>query len=765
MASEKGPVATEAPPLPASTISEPAIPHDPFSVESLQADATRATASLKRARETTPTSPSSVFTSHLGSDLSPSKAARLIGLTSRHSPAPLTGAAALEDEKRRREEEYRQQVSGASENPAYRVHSELMSASALAMSRPQDAPVTNDAHPDEQIIDHQGDDAIPPQTGGDMDQPEQAEQPDHVEQPVLPEHTEHNEHTELAEEHVDHTDQADHAGHAEHMEHPEHTEHVEHAEQPEHAEHAEHMMHTEPTEHMGHAEHAEHPGHVEHVDHVEHMEHRSDVAAEQAANLAALSNNAAHVTASPGPMDIDGRGDRAGYAPQPQAQMEDKSNPTSLSYPGMVPPSAAMPAPPRTMSMPMTPNQPGGPKSPNSKKHKCPYCETEFTRHHNLKSHLLTHSQEKPFVCPTCQMRFRRLHDLKRHGKLHTGEKPHVCPKCDRKFARGDALARHSKGPGGCVSRRGSLGFETEDYSHLDVDDSTMTGVVYENPHEADMTEEERRRLSMSGMKAPHVQGNEAVPHEPLHHLRTYSPPGTSTGRLYPPNVERGSNAPHAANASISSMHSSGPNSMYAQSGMTESPKPLSPGLQPHDGSVARQRSPSLTTQFQQQQFGRQQADRQTSSGSSSLPSYPEALVAQLVSVSGFPSGDGHYAAAGQASAPGAISSAQAASAATGQSNIGTASAGAQAASSTAPSQNGGSGDSTSNNIFATDQGIWAYIHSLEERLTETNARVSILEQSEKTHKEDFGHLMDEVVSLRKQLEMKEEAPAPETVI
>jgi hypothetical protein len=25
------------------------------------------------------------------------------------------------------------------------------------------------------------------------------------------------------------------------------------------------------------------------------------------------------------------------------------------------------------------------------KKHKCPYCETEFTRHHNLKSHMLTH--------------------------------------------------------------------------------------------------------------------------------------------------------------------------------------------------------------------------------------------------------------------------------------------------------------------------------------------------------------------------------------
>ena len=92
-------------------------------------------------------------------------------------------------------------------------------------------------------------------------------------------------------------------------------------------------------------------------------------------------------------------------------------------------------------------------KSPSGKKHKCPHCLTEFTRHHNLKSHLLTHSHEKPFACSDCNQKFRRLHDLKRHTKLHTGERPHVCEKCHRSFARGDALARHSKGPGGCAGR------------------------------------------------------------------------------------------------------------------------------------------------------------------------------------------------------------------------------------------------------------------------------------------------------------------------
>ncbi|KAI1504368.1 hypothetical protein F5X99DRAFT_37255 [Biscogniauxia marginata] len=638
MASEKGPVATEAPPFPSTApqLSPPQLspPQPSISVESL-AEAARATQSLKRQRETTPTSPSSVLQS-LNSELSPSKVAR------RQSPALLTGAAALEDEQRKKDEQFRLQVAGASENPAYRAQSALMSASALAMSRAQEAPSTGDAQSAAPPSV-----SIPMTTVGDSDP-------------------------------------------------------------------------------------------------------KPDVSPQSATSMASLGVGVgASVSTSPGPMELDGRNNQTGFGTQPPAQMEEKGG-TSLTYPGILPPNPNMPAPPtRGISMPITPNAQTTPRSPNSKKHKCPYCETEFTRHHNLKSHLLTHSQEKPYVCQTCQMRFRRLHDLKRHTKLHTGEKPHVCPKCDRKFARGDALARHSKGPGGCVGRRSSLGSylgedDPEGTSHLEGDDSAMAGVVYDgatNP--ADMTEEERQRLNLPSIKAQHIQGNDTTLNAYYAHSPTFIYPGTNAGRLYPPNVDRGSassNASHTPGTSISSLPigAGNPNSMYAQSAMTESPKPLSPSaLQGHDPvTVNRQRSPSLTTQFQQQHFGRPQSDRHT-------PPVPGFAAADAARYAASAAALGQAGGAASQAAPG-NSSQQILAGEVDQSRT-----------PSGPGQNGGSGDSSSNNIFATDQGIWAYIHSLEEQVRQLSERVQAMEAMERAQEEKITYLTNEVTTLRNQADAK----------
>ena len=120
----------------------------------------------------------------------------------------------------------------------------------------------------------------------------------------------------------------------------------------------------------------------------------------------------------------------------------------------------------------------GGRGSKDSRKtHLCDHCGATFTRQHNLKSHLMTHtSSKKEFVCTECNTEFRRLHDLKRHEKLHTGEKPFACEVCGRRFARADALARHTKAAsdGGCVnSKKGNTDYHGNN-SNNNTNDNSM---------------------------------------------------------------------------------------------------------------------------------------------------------------------------------------------------------------------------------------------------------------------------------------------------
>jgi hypothetical protein len=92
----------------------------------------------------------------------------------------------------------------------------------------------------------------------------------------------------------------------------------------------------------------------------------------------------------------------------------------------------------------------------------CTLCPEKFTRAYNLRSHLRTHTEERPFVCTVCGKAFARQHDRKRHEGLHAGEKKFVCRGdlqgsisaswgCGRRFARVEALGRHFKSEVGRV--------------------------------------------------------------------------------------------------------------------------------------------------------------------------------------------------------------------------------------------------------------------------------------------------------------------------
>lgn len=86
-------------------------------------------------------------------------------------------------------------------------------------------------------------------------------------------------------------------------------------------------------------------------------------------------------------------------------------------------------------------------------KHTCTKCGKQFQKPYNLKSHMKTHSLERPFKCSVCPKTFARSHDRKRHELLHEGVKNFKCEGylkdgatkwgCGKKFARSDALARH----------------------------------------------------------------------------------------------------------------------------------------------------------------------------------------------------------------------------------------------------------------------------------------------------------------------------------
>ncbi|KAI5303421.1 hypothetical protein KEM56_007562 [Ascosphaera pollenicola] len=137
------------------------------------------------------------------------------------------------------------------------------------------------------------------------------------------------------------------------------------------------------------------------------------------------------------------------------------------------------------------PQRPGGNISDNKRiqKHpasfQCSLCPKKFTRAYNLRSHLRTHTDERPFVCTVCGKAFARQHDRKRHEGLHSGEKKFVCQGalkngrkwgCGRRFARADALGRHFRSEAGRICIKPLLDEEAHEHNRGMMQQSSGAG-------------------------------------------------------------------------------------------------------------------------------------------------------------------------------------------------------------------------------------------------------------------------------------------------
>lgn len=60
-------------------------------------------------------------------------------------------------------------------------------------------------------------------------------------------------------------------------------------------------------------------------------------------------------------------------------------------------------------------------------------CQRKFPRRYNVRAHVQTHLEDKPYGCELCGARFVRKHDMIRHSKTHL-EKKYECEFCYRKF-------------------------------------------------------------------------------------------------------------------------------------------------------------------------------------------------------------------------------------------------------------------------------------------------------------------------------------------
>ena len=82
----------------------------------------------------------------------------------------------------------------------------------------------------------------------------------------------------------------------------------------------------------------------------------------------------------------------------------------------------------------------------NLKPFPCAYCDKSFTSTSNLKTHERVHKLEKPFACDMCEDKFTQRVHLQQHMvRVHGQEKLHHCHNCANSYFTKSSLNQHVK--------------------------------------------------------------------------------------------------------------------------------------------------------------------------------------------------------------------------------------------------------------------------------------------------------------------------------